>query len=300
MRINPNINDAVNSAIEQSQQAVTNAFEQVSTGQRVNQPSDDPAASAAYIQLQAQSADVDQYTANASSALSQAQLSDSVITSVVSLLNQAITLGTEGANSTSSATDRQSIATEVQGILSNVVGLANTTFQGVSLFGGTASGQAAFVADPTSPTGYTYQGNSNVNQVQVGSALSVQASVPGSTLFENSSGSVLGALSGLATALTSGSTTDIGNATAAVTTALNYVTEQHVVYGSAINEINSQDSYLAQDKVTLSSEATSLVGVDTATAAENLTSAEENNSAVLAASSKVLQNSLLNYLATPS
>jgi len=296
MRINPNINDAVNSAIEQSQQAVTNAFEQVSTGQRVNQPSDDPAASAAYIQLQAQSADVDQYTANASSALSQAQLSDSVITSVVSLLNQAITLGTEGANSTSSATDRQSIATEVQGILSNVVGLANTTFQGVSLFGGTASGQAAFVADPTSPTGYTYQGNSNVNQVQVGSALSVQASVPGSTLFENSSGSVLGALSGLATALESGTSAQIGTATTAVTTALNYVTSQHAVFGNAVNQLNSQETYLSQETVTLTSQAQSLVGISAATAAENLTQAETANSSVLAAAAKVIQNTLLNYL----
>jgi len=296
MRINPNINDAVNSAIEQSQQAVTNAFEQVSTGQRVNQPSDDPAASAAYIQLQAQSADVDQYTANASSALSQAQLSDSVITSVVSLLNQAITLGTEGANSTSSATDRQSIATEVQGILSNLVGLANTTFQGVSLFGGTASGQAAFVADPTSPTGYTYQGNSNVNQVQVGSALSVQASVPGSTLFENSSGSVLGALSGLATALESGTSAQIGTATTAVTTALNYVTSQHAVFGNAVNQLNSQETYLSQETVTLTSQAQSLVGISAATAAENLTQAETANSSVLAAAAKVIQNTLLNYL----
>jgi flagellar hook-associated protein 3 FlgL len=296
MRINPNINDAVNSAIEQSQQAVTNAFEQVSTGQRVNQPSDDPAASAAYIQLQAQSADVDQYTANASSALSQAQLSDSVITSVVSLLNQAITLGTEGANSTSSATDRQSIATEVQGILSNVVGLANTTFQGVSLFGGTASGQAAFVADPTSPTGYTYQGNGNVNQVQVGSALSVQASVPGSTLFENSSGSVLGALSGLATALESGTSAQIGTATTAVTTALNYVTSQHAVFGNAVNQLNSQETYLSQETVTLTSQAQSLVGISAATAAENLTQAETANSSVLAAAAKVIQNTLLNYL----
>jgi len=296
MRINPNINDAVNSAIEQSQQSVTNAFEQVSTGQRVNQPSDDPAASAAYIQLQAQSADVDQYTANASSALSQAQLSDSVITSVVSLLNQAVTLGTEGANSTSSATDRQSIATEVQGILSNVVGLANTTFQGVSLFGGTASGQAAFVADPTSPTGYTYQGNSNVNQVQVGSALSVQASVPGSTLFENSSGSVLGALSGLATALESGTSAQIGTATTAVTTALNYVTSQHAVFGNAVNQLNSQETYLSQETVTLTSQAQSLVGISAATAAENLTQAETANSSVLAAAAKVIQNTLLNYL----
>jgi flagellar hook-associated protein 3 FlgL len=296
MNFNPNINASVTADIQQSQQAVTNAFEQETTGLKVNQPSDNPAASAAYIQLQAQSASVDQYTSNASSALSQAQLSDQVVTQVVSLLNQAVTLGTEGANSTSSATDRQTIASDIQGILSNVVGLANTTFQGVSLFGGTANGQAAFVQDPTSPTGYTYQGNNNVNQVSVGATLSVQASIPGSTLFESSSANVLAALSNLATALQSGTSAQIGTATTAITAALNYVTSQHAVLGNAVNQLNSQETYLSQEKVTLTSQAQALVGIDSATAAENLTQAETESSSVLAAAAKVIQNTLLNYL----
>jgi len=296
MRFNPNINAAVTSDIQQSEQNLQTAFQQVSTGQKVNQPSDNPAASAAYIQLQAQAANVDQYTTNANSALSQAQLSDQVVTQVVSLLTQAVTLGTEGANSTTSASDRQSIATNIQGILSNVVGLANQTFQGISLFGGTVSGTAAFTADPNSPTGYTYNGNNDINQIQVGDSLSVQATIPGSTLFENPNGSVLGALSGLATALQSGTSAQIGTATAAVTTALNYVTSQHAVYGNAVNQLNSQETYLSQETVTLSSRASSIVGIDPATAAENLTQAETANSSVLAAAAKVIQNTLLTYL----
>lgn len=296
MRFDPSINAAVTSDIQQSEQNLQTAFQQVSTGLRVNQPSDNPSASAAYIQLQAEQANVDQYTTNAGSALSQAQLSDQVVTQVVALLNQAVTLGTEGANSTSSATDRDSIATNIQGILTNVVGLANTTFQGVSLFGGTVSGTAAFTADSSSPTGYTYNGNNTVNQISVGESLTVQANIPGSTLFTNSSGSVLGALSSLATALQSGTSAQIGTATTAITTALNYVTSQHAVFGNAINQLNSQETYLSQETVTLSSRATSLVGIDAATAAENLTQAETENSSVLAAAAKVIQNTLLTYL----
>lgn len=296
MRFNPSINAAVTSDIQQSEQALQTAFQQVSTGQRVNQASDDPAAASAYIQLQSQAANVDQYTTNAGSALSQAQLSDSVLTSVVSLLNQAITLGTRGANSTNSAADRQSIATNIEGILTNVVGLANTTFQGVSLFGGTVSGQAAFTADANSATGYTYNGNNNVNQISVGDSLTVQANIPGSTLFTSSSASVLGALSDLATALKSGSSAQIGTATTAITTALNYVTSQHAVFGNTINQLTSQETYLSQEKVTLTSRENSLIGIDPATAAENLTQAETSNSSVLAAAAKVIQNSLLSYL----
>lgn len=300
MRFVPNIATDVIANIQQSDLNVQNALQEVSTGQRVSAPSDDPAAAAKLVQLQAESNNVDQYTTNAESALGQAQSADSAVSSVVGLLNQAVTLGVEGANGTESTSDRQAIATSVQGLLSNVVALANTTYQGVALFGGTENGSTPFTASSTSSTGYQYNGNNGISQVQVGDSLTVQANIPGNTLFDSPSASVLGALSGLATALTSGSSAAIGTATTAVTNALNYVSEQHVVYGGAINQLNAQESYLSQDKVTLSSQATSLVGVDTATAAEDLTAAEENNSAVLAASSKVLQNTLLNYLATPS
>lgn len=296
MRFNPNINAAVLNDIQQSEQNVQTAYQQVSTGQRVNAASDDPAAAAALVQLQAQAASVDQYTANAEAVLSQAQTADSTLTSVVSQLNQAITLGTEGANGTNSATNRQTLAADVQSILTSVVGLANTSYQGVSLFGGTVSGQAAFVADPASATGYTYTGNSGINQISVGDSLTVQANIPGSTLFTNPNASVLGALSNLATALKTGTSADVATATTQITAALNYVTEQHTVYGNTINQLNSQETYLSQETVTLTSRESSLVGIDSATAAENLAQAETANSAVLAASAKVIQTSLLNYL----
>jgi len=296
MRFVSNIASNVISDIQQSDATLQTALQQLSSGQRVSVPSDDPAASAAMVQLQTQASNIDQYTTNADSAISQAQSADSVVSSVVSLLNQAVTLGTEGANGTSNASNRQAIATQIQGLLANVVSLANTKFQGISLFGGSVSSQAAFTADSSSPTGYTYNGNSTVNTIAIGDSLSVQANIPGSTLFTNANGNVLAALSSLATALTSGASNDIGTATAAVTTALNVVSQQHVVYGNAINQANAQETYLAQDQVTLTSRATSLIGIDTATAAENLSQAETNNSAVLAASARVLQNNLLTYL----
>jgi len=295
MRFVANISNDVIANIENSDTSVETALQEVSTGQKVNQPSDDPAAAAAMVELQAQGANIDQYTSNTESVLSQAQDADSVLTSVVSLLNQAITLGTEGANTYEAASDRDSIASQVSGLLSSVVSLANTTYQGISLFGGTVNG-TAFTADSSSSTGYTYNGNSSVNTVQVGASLSVQANIPGDTLFTASGSSVLGALSDLATALKTGTSAQIGSATTEITTALNYVSDQHAVYGNTINQLQSQETYLASDTVSLSTTETSLVGIDTATAAEDLTQAETDNNAVLSASAKVLQNTLLTYL----
>ena len=294
MRFNPTFSTTVTADIQQSEQALQTAMQQVSTGKRVNLPSDDPAASAAMVQSLTDSANVDQYTANATSALSQAQTADSVLSSVVSLLNSAVTLGTEGANGTSSASDRQSIATQVQGVLASLVSQANTTVGGVSLFGGTSSAAAAFTGNSTS--GYTYAGNSGVNSVAVGSTLQVQTNIPGDQIFMASGASAIGSLEQLATALSSGTSAEIGAATTAVTAALNQVSAQHAVYGNTVNQLTSQETYLSQEQVTLTSQQTSLTGIDTATAAENLAQAETQNSAVLAAAAKVLPTTLLDYL----
>jgi flagellar hook-associated protein 3 FlgL len=299
MRVDPNMVPDMLAAIQQSESTLSTALQQVSTGKSVNVPSDNPAAAAEMVQNTIETADVDQYTQNVSSVLSTVQTADSALSSVVTSLTQAVSLGTEGANGTNSAADEQALATQVQGILSSVVAQANTSYQGAYLFGGTASTTTPYIADPTSPSGYTYKGNDDVNSVQVGDKLSVQVNLPGSQIFSNSSNDVLGSLSSLVTALQSGNTTAIGNATTAVSSALNYVSQQRVIYGNTESQLNSQETYLQQETVNLSSQATSLVGVDMATAATNLSQAETDNNAAVAAAAKVLPDTILNYLAVP-
>ncbi|MGP8258693.1 MAG: flagellar hook-associated protein FlgL [Acidobacteriaceae bacterium] len=300
MRVDPNMVPNMLAAIQQSEVSLNTALQQVATGKSVNQPSDNPAAASEMVQNTIETADVDQYTQNVSSVLSTVQTADSALSSVVTSLTQAVSLGTEGANGTSSAANRQEIATQVQGILSSVVSQANTSYQGAYLFGGTASTTTPYTADASSPSGYTYNGNNDVNSVQVGDQLSVQVNLPGSQIFSNSSANVLGSLSSLVTALQSGDATAIGNATNAVSSALNYVSQQRVIYGNTESQLNSQDTYLQQETVTLASQQNSLVGVDMAQAATNLSQAETDNNAAMAAAAKVLPNTLLNYLAVPN
>lgn len=296
MRVTSNLEPDILAGIQQSQSGVQTALQQVSTGQKVNVPGDDPAASALLVQNLAAAGNNDQYTKNADSALIQAQTADSVLTSVVSLMTSAVSLGVQGANGSNNATDRQAIAKQVQGLLSSVVSDANTNYQGVAVFAGTEVTSVAFAPDASSPTGYTYQGNTGTDQVQIGATLQVAVNISGSKLFAYPGASVIGSLSQLVTALQSGSAADVASATDAVTTALHYVSSQHSLFGNSINQINSQESFLGQEKITLSSEANHLVGIDLATAAENLAQAESHNSAVLAAAAKVLPTSLLDYL----
>lgn len=296
MRVDPNISSLLNIGIQGTEQALNTAVQQVASGERVNVPSDDPAAAAANLQSLAGSANVDRYTQNGDAVLSQAQMADSALSNVVSELNQAITLGAQGADGSMTNENRAAIATQVQSVLSEVISQANTTFNGASLFAGTAGTVPAFATDSTSPTGYSYQGNSGVNSAAIGDNLQVNVNVPGDQIFSNPNGDVLGSLSQLISALGSGTTTDIGDAVNAVRSALTNVSQQRVVYAGVVNQVNAQESYLSQETISLSGQQQSLTGVDMSVAVSNLTQAQIAHSTILAAAAKVLPTSLLDYL----
>lgn len=298
MQINPNFTPTILSDMQQSQAALNTALQQVATGLSVSVPSDNPTASAAMVQNTIDTGNIDQYKQNVSTVLSTVQSASSVLSNVVTALTQAVSLGTEGANGTNSAANMQAISAQVQGVLSSVVSQANTSIGGTFLFGGSST-TAPYTANSSS-TGYAYNGSNDVSSVAVGDHLNVQVSLPGSQIFSNSSNNVLGALNTLVKALQSGNPSAVSAATTAVNSSISFVSQQQAFYGNAENQLNSQETFLQQDTVTLASQATSLVGVDLATAATNLTHAETANSAAMAAAAKVMPNTLLNYLAPPA
>jgi len=296
MLVNPNMVPDILADMQQSQSAVNIALQEVATGKKVTVPSDNPAAAADMVQNTLETANVDQYTQNVSTMLSMVQTADSSLGSVVTSLTQAISLGTEGANGTNNTSNLQAIASQVQGILQSVVAQANTSYQGTYLFGGTETSSAPYTASSSSSSGYTYNGNSDVNSVAVGDDMNVQLNLPGSQIFSNSNADVLGSLSSLVTALQSGNATAIGTATTAVSAALSNVSQQRVFYGNAESQLNSQETALQQETVSLTSQQSSLVDVDEAQAATDLSQAETANNAAEAAAAKVLPQTLLNYL----
>ena len=296
MRVDPNLSSILNAGIQGTAQSLQTAVQQLSSGQRVALPSDDPYAAAANLRSLAESSNVDRYTSNSEAVLSQAHMADSALSSVVGELTQAVSLGTEGANGTSSSADRTAIATQVQGLLAQVVSAANTQVNGVGLFTGTAGVSAAFVPDSTAPAGYTYQGNSGVNQAAIGDALAVSTNIPGDQIFTSASANVLGSLSGLVSALHSGDTSAIAAATGAISSAIAYVSQQRVLYAGTMNQIQAQESFLSQETVSLQAQQQGLTGVDTTAAISALTQAQTAHSAVLAVAAKVLPTSLLDYL----
>jgi flagellar hook-associated protein 3 FlgL len=296
MRVNPNYTPDILSDLFQQQAQEQTYIQQLATGKRVNEPSDDPAAAAADVENQSLQGQTDQYLQNTSNLEGLLQTADSALSSVVTALNQAISLGTQGANGDLSASNQQEIAQQVQNIQSQVVQLANTSYQGSYIFGGTASQAAPFALDATQPSGVIYNGNTGVNSVAIAEGRSIQVNIPGSQVFQGAGGSVMGALEQLVTALQSGNSASIGTATTQVSSALNYLSQQRVTYDSGISQLNANQSSLQQEQVNLQTQENTLVGANLATAATDLSQAQTAQSATLAALAQIIPQSLLNYL----
>jgi len=287
------LTDNILSAIWQAQDQEQTALEQLSSGKRVNRPSDDPAAAAAEVINRDQQGQVDQYMQSIGSLNGGFQAADSALASAITALNQAVSLGTQGANGTLSASNRQAIAASVQGVLDQVVQLANTSYQGSYVFGGTAVTSAPFTAGAN---GVAYNGNDGVNQAAIADGRSIQTNVPGSQLFQQAGSDVMGSLQQLITALQSGDSTATSNATTAVSNALNYLSAQRVFYGNSMNEITDEQTTLNQQSTDLKSQENTLVGADMAQAALAVTQAQTTHDAVLAAAARLLPTTLLDYL----
>lgn len=285
--------------LDQAQQAEDNAAQELSTGRRVNQPSDDPAAEASMIQENSLSAAVDQYTASSDSLTDVLNTGDSTLSSVVTLLQRAVSLGVEGASGTMNQSDLNSIATEVATIQTQMLSLANTSYAGQYLFGGTATGTAPYVADAATGT-VTYVGNSNQNKVQIGTGLSVATNLPGTSIFSqpgDPSATVFTALQSLVTALQSGNSSGIATAEVSVDDSLKTVNTAQVFYGSTVDELNTNESYLAQEKLNITAYENTLVSADTANAASDATEAQTILTATVAATAQIDQQvNLLTYL----
>ncbi len=296
MRVNPNYTPNILTDLWATETRQQNDIQELATGRRVNMPSDDPAAAAADINNQALQSQTDQYLQNTSNLEGMLQTADSALSSVVTSLNQAIGLGVQGSNGTISTANQQQIAQQVQAIQTQIVQLANTSYEGNYLFGGTANQSAPFQMDATQPSGVLYQGNTDINDVEIAPGTNMQVNLPGSQVFQAAGGSIMGSLQQLVTALQSGNSASIGAATTQVSGALSYLSQQRVFYGSAVNQLTANQSSLQQEQVNLKTQENNLVGADLATVATSLSQAQTEQTATLTALAQILPQSLLNYL----
>ncbi|MCH8267770.1 MAG: flagellar hook-associated protein FlgL [Acidobacteria bacterium] len=296
IRIIPDTTGNFLAALYQLNSQREKGLQEIASGRRVNTLSDDPSAAALSVQNRMESGETDQFLRNMSGLRAQLQVADTTMNEVVLALTRAITLGVQGANGVLSADNRLAVAQEVRGIQQQLVGLANVTFQGNYIFSGTAVTTQPFVFDGAEPSGVRYDGNTVVNSVEIATGQTLSVQLPGSQIFSDPAADVLQAIQDLITALESGTSTDVANATSQVESAFDHVNTERAFFGTTLNRLEATESFLNRERIELSWQENDLVGADLAATITNLAQRETARNALLATTARIAQLNLFDFL----
>lgn len=172
-----NINSANSSLIKTQQQ--------LSTGKRILQPSDDPVATAQIVKLNKEIDTTNKYQDNISISRRRISLEEITLEQINNSMDRVRELAIQANSAALSDTDRSMIGTTLQGIEEELVALMNTKdTEGEYLFSGYKGFTEAYSYDGATDS-YVYNGDEGQRFIQVGSAHAIASTDSGFEIFEN-------------------------------------------------------------------------------------------------------------------
>lgn len=180
--------------------SLNNTQQQISTGQRVNKPSDDPVAAARILKLDQELSRVETYQRNVDLAENRLNQEESALESSIDVIQRIRELTVQAGNGSLSANDRRSISSELEERLGQLANIANTRdASGEYIFSGFQGSVKAFEQNEFG--NWTYQGDEGQRVLEIDDGVTVPISDNGKDIFVR----VPAAVTGENTSVTSGS-----------------------------------------------------------------------------------------------
>ncbi|HUJ23043.1 MAG TPA: flagellin [Bryobacteraceae bacterium] len=304
-----NLNPAANmflADVSQVQNEINQLTNEVSSGLKISQPSDDPGDLVTLMQTRT-ALDVNSQTSNnLAQVLGNTQVAEQALQTASQLMSQALSLGTEGASTTVTASQRTAIAQQVSGILEQLVGLANTQSGTQYIFSGDQPQSASYALDPASPTGVDalLANPAATQQIADPTGVTFSVSLTAQQIFDDrnpdqtpAADNVFAAVNSLLVSLQANDQTGITNAINSLQTASDYLNTQLAFYGSVQDRIQNSQTFASQQNVQLQTQLGQIQDADIAQVAVQLTQDQTQLQAALTAQSQLPRTSLFNFLA---
>ncbi|MDR3433069.1 MAG: flagellar hook-associated protein FlgL [Rouxiella aceris] len=285
MRLSTNMIYTQNmSGVLNNQSLMQESALELSTGQKVNKPSDNPLAASQAVMINQSQAQNSQYTLARTFANQSLSEQENVLSSVTSTIQEAQSVIVQAGDGTLSDDDRASLGTKLQGLKDQLVNLANSTDgNGRYIFGGYQTNTAPFSVDATTGA-VTYVGGSTPITQQVDANRTMTIENTGSQVFDSltsdavaepdGSASEANVFTTLDTAITALNTpkasfandtdyTDaIDKANRGLRNSLNNVLSVRSSGGTSLSELDTLDSLGSDRNLTNSTILSSLVDTD--------------------------------------
>ncbi|AIY04085.1 flagellar hook-associated protein FlgL [Planococcus sp. PAMC 21323] len=264
---------------------------QVSTGKLLHRPSDDPNGVSKSMSLKSSLVANEQFERNTGAAKLWMEETDQNINATVNVMQRVRELGVQSNNDTLSDSDRNAIAAEIEQLTEQVREFANTKVNGNYLFNGQQTDQAPY---PQSDSYLTTTFAVNPKTISIGDKVTIEVSVTPDKLFGNAgdSNNLFTTLNDMVNSLKSNGKVDLEKIDAGIERLLTVSAEN----GGRQNRVEAVENRLLDSNLELKSMLSKLQDVDYAEAIIKLKSEESVYQASLAATSKIIQPSLMDFL----
>lgn len=170
-------------SINRQQNEFLKTSQQIASGRRVVNPSDDPQAASRAVGVDQSKAMTQQYADARVSARNALSQTESILNSISDAVISAKTLLVQASSDTLSDVDRESIASELKGIYETLIGQANATDgNGRYIFGGYKDNAPPFVKSADGSVEYT--GDNNGREQRVDASRLMPVTENGVTIFQ--------------------------------------------------------------------------------------------------------------------
>lgn len=149
----------------------------LAAGQAISKPSDSPTGVVDLLDVSASLSAYQQYQANLKGGQTVASLANSALSQAVDIVQQMNSVLVQAGSPGVSATNAKALAHQLAGLETSLLGVANTSYLGQAIFGGTQAVSEAYLQPGGPGTAVTYQGNSTPPTVAVAPGVELPTSL---------------------------------------------------------------------------------------------------------------------------
>lgn len=272
--------------------------QQLSSGSRLNNLSDDPAAVQRSLALRSELRNIEQYQKNIDDGSAWLELSEASLNELEAIFVEARGLAVQGASDTFDAQQRAVIGDQVDQFVEHALSLSESRFRGRYIFGGTETSDPPYLAvrsagkiDSLAPRGDT----SGSIEREVSDGIMVTVNVSGREIFEGSL-NAFDVLINLRDALQTNDVKGVRNSLTELGDMREKISSVRGAVGARVNRMELTRNVLDRVSVEMTSVLSEDEDVDLTATIVNLQQEQDVFQAALASGRAVIPQSLMDFI----
>ncbi|WP_370543673.1 flagellin [Glaciihabitans sp. INWT7] len=256
---------------------------------KITTPSDDPTGTADSMRVRAAQSQTAQFGRNADDGMGWLSTVDATLSASTDIMHQVRDLTVQGANDGSlSPTAKEAIATALEGLRTDLLGKANATYLGRTVFAGSSDAGVAFRPDLS----YTGTGSSVIRRIDTNATVQVDAD--GAAAFGTGASSAFALIDSIVADLRSG--VNVGPSLAAIDTRMTAMLNTQTAAGARQNQITAAKDAIVSRTGNLEAQRAGIEDADVGEIVIKLKQQEVTYQAALAVTARTLQPTLMDFL----